>query len=52
MRPADLIEPGWERAVQESRELAQNEEDILSYALFPQVAIKFLSTVKREGTAV
>ncbi|MGI6487230.1 MAG: acetyl-CoA carboxylase biotin carboxyl carrier protein [Syntrophomonadaceae bacterium] len=49
VRPADLIEPGWERAVQESRELAQNEEDILSYALFPQVAIKFFEYRKERG---
>jgi oxaloacetate decarboxylase alpha subunit len=41
-RPADLIEPGLERARQEIGDLAQSEEDVISYALFPQVARPFL----------
>ncbi len=41
-RPADLIPPGLEQARAEVGELAQSEEDVLSYALFPQVARPFL----------
>lgn len=41
-RPADLLEPGYEKAKQEIGELAKSEEDVLSYALFPQVARDFL----------
>lgn len=41
-RPADLLEPGMAKAKQEIGELAHNEEDVLSYALFPQVARRFL----------
>jgi oxaloacetate decarboxylase alpha subunit len=41
-RPADLLEPGMEKAQQEIGDLAQTEEDVISYALFPQVARPFL----------
>ncbi len=41
-RPADLLAPGWEKAKQEIGALAKSDEDILSYALFPQVAKPFL----------
>lgn len=43
-RPADLLEPEMEKLRAESREkgLGHSEEDVLSLALFPQVAEKFL----------
>ncbi|MDI6709678.1 MAG: acetyl-CoA carboxylase biotin carboxyl carrier protein [Thermoanaerobacterales bacterium] len=41
-RPADLLEPRMEKMREEIGDLAQSEEDILSYVLFPQVARKFL----------
>lgn len=43
-RPADLISPGWEKAVEESfgQGFAKTEEDVLTYAMFPQVAGEFL----------
>ena len=41
-RPADLLGPGWERAKREIGDLAKSDEDILSYALFPQIARPFL----------
>jgi pyruvate/oxaloacetate carboxyltransferase len=41
-RPADLLSPGWERATAEIGDLAQSEEDVLAYALFPQIARPFL----------
>ena len=47
-RPADLIEPGFEKAKEEIGDLAENDEDVLSYALFPQPAREFLQ-LRREG---
>lgn len=41
-RPADLIEPEFEKYKEEIGDLAKCDEDVLSYALFPQVAKKFL----------
>ena len=43
-RPADLIGPELEKYKAEAGDLAKCEEDVLSYALFPQVAAKFLET--------
>lgn len=40
-RPADLLSPEYPKAAQETQGLARSEEDILSYALFPQVAMDF-----------
>jgi len=40
-RPADLLAPGYDRAAAEIGELARSEEDVLSYAMFPQVARTF-----------
>lgn len=40
-RPADLLEPGWEKGKQEIEKIAASDEDILTYILFPQVALKF-----------
>jgi oxaloacetate decarboxylase alpha subunit len=48
-RPADLIEPGLEKARAEIGDLAGSEEDVLSYALFPQVARPFLERRARQG---
>ena len=43
-RPADLLEPELDRLEEEARELGlvKKEEDVLTYALYPQVAPKFL----------
>ena len=40
-RPADLIKPQLEKFKEECKEWIQQEEDVLSYALFPQVATDF-----------
>ena len=40
-RPADLLEPELEKYREEAKQWARCEEDVLSYALFPQVAQKF-----------
>ena len=37
-RPADLLKPGLEQARKEVGSLARSEEDVLTYALFPEVA--------------
>jgi oxaloacetate decarboxylase alpha subunit len=50
-RPADLIPPGLEEARAEIGDLAECEEDVLSYALFPQVAGPFLERRKNGGGA-
>ncbi len=41
VRPADLISPELEKYREETKDIAKCEEDVLSYALFPQVAKKF-----------
>ena len=52
-RFADLLEPGFERYKAEIGDLEQTEEDVLSYAAFPQVAEAFLQRRKeREERAV
>ncbi len=43
-RPADLLEPELEKYREETKGIAKSEEDVLSYALFPQVAQKFFET--------
>ncbi|ACX72736.1 oxaloacetate decarboxylase alpha subunit [Methanocaldococcus vulcanius M7] len=43
-RPADLLPPEWEKVKKEAEEkgIVKKEEDILTYALYPQIAVKFL----------
>ena len=48
-RPADLIEPELEMYREKTKDVAKSEEDVLSYALFPQVAPGFFA--KRDGKA-
>ena len=49
VRPADLLPPEYESAKKavDALKLAKQEEDYLTYALYPQVALKFL-----QGAAV
>ncbi len=42
-RPADLLEPEVEKYRAEYKDIAKSDEDVLSLALFPQVAPKFLA---------
>ncbi|MPM69378.1 hypothetical protein SDC9_116323 [bioreactor metagenome] len=51
VRPADLLEPELEKYKEEVGQLATSLEDVLSYALFPQVAKKFFEN-RLEGSAV
>ena len=41
VRPADLLEPEYDKMAKEAGPLARSVEDVLSYALFPQVALEF-----------
>ncbi len=41
-RPADLLKPEMERLRGEVGQLAQTEEDVLTYAMFPDIGRKFL----------
>ena len=52
-RPADLIEPQLAKFEKEVAQWKQQDEDVLSYALFPQVAIDFFKYRKaqQEGKA-
>lgn len=51
-RPADLLEPELEKYSLEMKEkgIGKTEEDVLSYALFPQVAEKFFKVRDSEDT--
>lgn len=51
VRPADVLEPGMEKAEKESAGLAKSREDIVSYALFPQVFKKFIED-RQNGKVV
>mgnify|MGYP002240880589 CR=1 FL=1 len=37
-----LLEPGWEKAKAEIGDLAHSDEDVLTYALFPNIALPYL----------
>ncbi len=42
VRPADLLEPELDKCMEDAKKVgARNEEDVLSYCLFPQVAKEF-----------
>ena len=47
-RPADLIKPELEAIKEQYEDIAKSEEDVLSCAMFPQVAPEFLK--KRDGS--
>jgi oxaloacetate decarboxylase alpha subunit len=49
-RPADLIPLGMEKAKDEIGDLARTEEDVISYALFPQTARPFLERRARGAS--
>ena len=51
-RPADLIPPQLDKFREECKEWMQQEEDVLSYALFPQVATDFFKHRQAQATKV
>jgi oxaloacetate decarboxylase alpha subunit len=51
-RPADLIEPELSKIEAEMSQWKEQDEDVLSYALFPQVAIEFFKYREAQKTKV
>ena len=51
-RPADLLQPGLKHFESEMREWKQQDEDVLSYALFPQVAKEFFNYRQTQQTGI
>lgn len=51
-RPADLIEPQLEKYEKEIAQYKQQDEDVLTYALFPQVATDFFKYREAQQTKV
>ncbi|WP_416197947.1 MAG: oxaloacetate decarboxylase subunit alpha [Sporanaerobacter sp.] len=47
-RPADLLEPELDSLREDIKEYMEQEEDVLSYALFPQVAIDYFKYRQAE----
>lgn len=47
-RPADLLEPELDSYREEIKEYIEQDEDVLSYALFPQIAVPFFK--QRQAT--
>jgi pyruvate carboxylase subunit B len=49
-RPADLLEPALDKIPDDVRPLIESEEDKITYALFPQIAVDFFKKrkIKRE----
>ena len=51
-RPADLLEPGLAKFEEEMKQWKQQDEDVLTYALFPQVAVDFFKYREAQQTKV
>ena len=51
-RPADLLEPELDKIEAEMKQYKQQDEDVLSYALFPQVATEFFKYRQAQQTKV
>ena len=51
-RPADDLEPELDKLREEIKQYSQQDEDVLSYALFPQVATEFFKYREAQQTGV
>ena len=51
-RPADLIKPQLDKFRKEAAQYIQQDEDVLTYALFPQVATEFFKYREAQQTKV
>lgn len=51
-RPADLLEPELDKLKQECEEWTEQEEDVLTYAMFPKVAPKFFEQRRNKKYGV
>ncbi|VAX15278.1 Oxaloacetate decarboxylase alpha chain [hydrothermal vent metagenome] len=47
VRPADLLEPEWEKLKEDVKDKATKDEDVIIFALFPQIAEQYL---EKRGT--
>jgi len=41
-RPGDILDPEWDKAVEDTKGIAKNEGDTLIYALYPTTGMRFL----------
>ena len=51
-RPADLIEPQLQKLEAEMSQWKKQDEDVLTYALFPQVAKEFFEYREAQTTGI
>ena len=51
-RPADLLPPEMDKLREECKQWTQQDEDVLSYALFPQVATDFFKYRQAQQTGI
>lgn len=51
-RPADLLEPELDKLREECKEWADQEEDVLTYAMFPKVAIDFFKKRRQKEQGI
>jgi pyruvate carboxylase subunit B len=42
VRPGDILEPEWDKAVAETKGIAKHDGDVLIYALYPTTGLRFL----------
>ncbi|MDH7564767.1 MAG: pyruvate/oxaloacetate carboxyltransferase [Candidatus Bathyarchaeota archaeon] len=52
VRPADLLEPVLDRIPDDVKPFIETEEDKITYALFPQIALEFFKKRKAKGAKV
>jgi len=51
-RPADLIKPELEKLREECKQWTEQEEDVLSYAMFPEVSVKFFEKRQQKQQGI
>ena len=51
-RPADLLKPEWDKLKEEVKDKATSDEDVIVFALFPQVADKYLANRGKPSTEI
>ena len=51
-RPADLLEPELDKLRAEIEQYIEQDEDVLSYAQFPEVATKFFEKRREEKAGI
>ncbi|MBQ7522247.1 MAG: oxaloacetate decarboxylase subunit alpha [Clostridia bacterium] len=51
-RPADLIKPELEKLREECKQWTEQEEDVLSYAMFPEVSVKFFEKRRQKQQGI